>query len=722
MNYLVDLIIRPKRSIYNLNDLGQFAFSYAGQDFKRLDFNKTIKNDKGQKLSTSLWCPLEMTTQELAYSPCIIYCHGNAGNKIDVIDIFDFLHLEYNICSFDFSGAGHSEGNYVTLGFKEYLDIKAVVEFLRKELKIKKIILWGRSMGAVSCLRYAETDPNINAIILDSPFAHFPDLINYILNERFFIPKFLSKYLFGIAREKILSKISDFDIINFIPEQNAANIKVPTILIHGKLDSLVPVHHSTRIFNSISDKTIKKLLEVDGEHNSSRSTKDVAVLRDFIMQFSYDPIVLKEHKRRLLIKNVHNKYILTKGINVNQIISRAKENVKLKEKEKSTQAHTKNEVSISLLLENSMISELSNNLNLKVKSNKFTSKEIEPFKNPVIESRVLNNFNLEKNKKQKSFIKKCHNNKFKKMYKSESSKNNKVNENQEDLMDNISDISAITINQDDSDISCIELCKSTNNSPGNSAERKPKYLESNNRTSFKRMISIKKNKKNRSVCKTVKNKVLSLNNNKDDKFNGNIFTIKNNKIDDDFFNKINYDSIKSENFIENNKNDDIVILNINNNHEIETNEKFHSNEKKIDKNSSDDDLILTKKISSIRRNNSMILDHIHNSEELEQSVIHLQNNSINIGGFNYVSKGYVLNKNRLRSERNTVLGEILHSGNSINIDKVNIIKVDKTSIRKSINLNVNYDLHNDKYNTLLLPPNDNLDDLINFSSDSIKFV
>lgn len=38
MNYLVELIIRPQRNTYNLRDLGDSAFSFSGQDFRRIDF------------------------------------------------------------------------------------------------------------------------------------------------------------------------------------------------------------------------------------------------------------------------------------------------------------------------------------------------------------------------------------------------------------------------------------------------------------------------------------------------------------------------------------------------------------------------------------------------------------------------------------------------------------------------------------------------------------
>jgi pimeloyl-ACP methyl ester carboxylesterase len=154
-----------------------------------------------------------MKLKDLEHSPTIIYCHGNAGNKIDVVEIFDFLLWDFNICSFDFSGAGHSEGEYVTLGYLEKNDIKAVVEFLRNEFKIKKIIIYGRSMGAVSALRYAEMDSSINAVVLDSPFCNFTRLCRDILSNKILIPNIVSDFFIDIARDKILSKISNFDIL-----------------------------------------------------------------------------------------------------------------------------------------------------------------------------------------------------------------------------------------------------------------------------------------------------------------------------------------------------------------------------------------------------------------------------------------------------------------------------------------------------------------------------
>lgn len=350
-----------------------------------------------------------MTAKELSFSPCIIYCHGNAGNKVDIIEIFDFLLWDFNICSFDFSGAGQSEGDYVTLGYNEQNDVKSVVEFLRRELNIQKIILYGRSMGAVAALRYAEQDPNLKVIILDSPFSSFFKLSDEILSNKFFIPSVLSKILLNIAKEKILEKIENFDISEFKPYLNARNVQVPTIIIHGLQDSLVGIDHSRTIMNNLHKNTYKKMLEVDGEHNDCRSAQDTELIRDFIMQFAYDGMVLKEHKRRLMLKNIHLNYTNKYGININSVISNFRNNIKENLKnEKIRKMNNLNVHSQIKVLKSKGICYISNSKNLKENmSNSFLfgdykdeiqlkSKSQDKKEEDIIKSQLNKNDNMNK--------------------------------------------------------------------------------------------------------------------------------------------------------------------------------------------------------------------------------------------------------------------------------------------------------------------------------------
>ena len=61
--------------------------------------------------------------------PCVIYCHGNSGSRVDALDIVEFLlPKSLSVFVFDFAGSGVSEGEHVTLGYWESADIKTVVD------------------------------------------------------------------------------------------------------------------------------------------------------------------------------------------------------------------------------------------------------------------------------------------------------------------------------------------------------------------------------------------------------------------------------------------------------------------------------------------------------------------------------------------------------------------------------------------------------------------
>jgi fermentation-respiration switch protein FrsA (DUF1100 family) len=65
-------------------------------------------------------------------------------------------------------------GKYISLGYHEKKDVKAVIGFLRGNGIASKIGLWGRSMGAATALLFHEVQEegeDITTLILDSPFS-----------------------------------------------------------------------------------------------------------------------------------------------------------------------------------------------------------------------------------------------------------------------------------------------------------------------------------------------------------------------------------------------------------------------------------------------------------------------------------------------------------------------------------------------------------------------
>ena len=80
----------------------------------------------------------------------LVWFHGNAGNISHRVENIKLLHdkVKINIFIFDYRGYGRSEGRVSEEG--TYLDGEAALDYVRERLDVKpkKIVLFGRSLGA----------------------------------------------------------------------------------------------------------------------------------------------------------------------------------------------------------------------------------------------------------------------------------------------------------------------------------------------------------------------------------------------------------------------------------------------------------------------------------------------------------------------------------------------------------------------------------------------
>ncbi|KAK8487191.1 hypothetical protein V6N13_121373 [Hibiscus sabdariffa] len=266
MEQLVNFIIRPPRAEYNPEcDLLDEEFMLKGKCFQRKDIE--VKNNRGDVLKCSHYMPL--VSPEGKPLPCVIYCHGNSGCRADASEAAMIL-LPSNITVFtlDFSGSGLSGGEYVTLGWYEKDDLKAVVDYLRADGNVSLIGLWGRSMGAVTSLMYGAEDPSIAGMVLDSPFSDLVNLMMELVDTyKFRLPKFTVKFAIQIMRKSIQRK-AKFDITDLNTIKVAKSCFVPVLFGHAIDDDFIQPHHSDYIFEAyVGDKNIIKF---EGDHNSPR--------------------------------------------------------------------------------------------------------------------------------------------------------------------------------------------------------------------------------------------------------------------------------------------------------------------------------------------------------------------------------------------------------------------------------------------------------------------
>ena len=172
-------IIRPSKDIYKIEDLGYPEFSFINRSYTRKNYE--LVSSEGYLMKCSFYEP-EFQFRPKKIMPVIIYLHGNSSSRLEGIGMLkEILRRDINLFVFDFPGCGLSEGDYISLGYHESRDIKIIIDFVEKIPGVGKIGLWGRSMGAATTMIYAHKDNRVKAIVMDSPFADFSILANFLI-------------------------------------------------------------------------------------------------------------------------------------------------------------------------------------------------------------------------------------------------------------------------------------------------------------------------------------------------------------------------------------------------------------------------------------------------------------------------------------------------------------------------------------------------------------
>ena len=276
-------IIRPPKEKYKFKDLGFKEFIIYGKNFTRKDYK--IIGHSGNILQCSFY-ENERSNNECESLPVIIYCHGNSSSQLEIkYYLYKFLQENINIFAFDFSGCGKSEGEYISLGVYEKMDLKIVVDFVYKLPNVSSIGLWGHSMGAATIILYAAQDPRISCICVDSSFYDFNILIKEISVKIITIPNFVYSSAYSLVKEMIYNR-NKIDIDKIKPIDQVRKIGIPTYFIHAKKDELISSEHSLKLYEACG--AFYKFINIcEGEHNSIRPDDIINKIVNFFKNYLY---------------------------------------------------------------------------------------------------------------------------------------------------------------------------------------------------------------------------------------------------------------------------------------------------------------------------------------------------------------------------------------------------------------------------------------------------
>jgi fermentation-respiration switch protein FrsA (DUF1100 family) len=179
--------------------------------------------------------------------PVFLVCHGNGGNVSHRLDLYDaLLRLDSAVLAFDYRGYGRSPGR--PSESRAISDAEAAHAWLEERgFPPRRIVAHGESLGGGVAAALA-LRRSVGGLVLQSTFTSVPDL---------------GAELFPWLPVRTLGRIR-FDIRGKLPA-----IQVPVLVLHSRIDSVVPFHHGESNYATANEP--KRFQELQGDHNDGLS-------------------------------------------------------------------------------------------------------------------------------------------------------------------------------------------------------------------------------------------------------------------------------------------------------------------------------------------------------------------------------------------------------------------------------------------------------------------
>ncbi|SDM48572.1 alpha/beta hydrolase [Bacillus sp. OK048] len=183
--------------------------------------------------------PIKALLVEPHDSNCyVIISHGVTETKINSIKYMNlFLECGFNALIYDHRRHGESGGKTTSFGHYEKFDLKAVIDWLKKEKGSTLTLgIHGESMGAATMLLYAGMlEDGADFYIADCPFSDLKEQLSYQLKKEY---KMVPSLLIPIA-DFILRFREKYSIRHVSPIAVIENINHPILFIHSENDDFI---------------------------------------------------------------------------------------------------------------------------------------------------------------------------------------------------------------------------------------------------------------------------------------------------------------------------------------------------------------------------------------------------------------------------------------------------------------------------------------------------
>lgn len=169
----------------------------------------------------------------------ILYSHGNAEDLGYIWSVLrEIRDSGFAVFAYDYQGYGTSQGK--PSEYNVYRDIEAAYGYLTEQLRVppKRIILYGRSLGGGPAVDLASRQP-VGGLVVESSF---------------------------VSAFRVLTRIPLLPFDRFVNVDKIGKVRSPVLVIHGKVDRVVPFWHGEQLFATAKQPKVNFWVEEAG-HN-----------------------------------------------------------------------------------------------------------------------------------------------------------------------------------------------------------------------------------------------------------------------------------------------------------------------------------------------------------------------------------------------------------------------------------------------------------------------
>ena len=163
----------------------------------------------------------------------------------------------FDVLMLDLRAHGGSEGERVTVGYREVRDVRGALSWLEKRgYDPDRIVLHGWSMGGAAVIQ-AAPGTGVAAVVEESAYADLPPLLRERLPEDSGLPGFFTPGIFFVGQ--VFLGIDPWEVRPVEEAKQLSREGVPFMIIHSQDDELVPFEHAETLAKAHPEATFWRL-------------------------------------------------------------------------------------------------------------------------------------------------------------------------------------------------------------------------------------------------------------------------------------------------------------------------------------------------------------------------------------------------------------------------------------------------------------------------------